>query len=192
MSSLPQVLRTTAGRNPDREAIIFGARTRTYREFADEVERMSSVFASLGMRKGDRVLLLAGNTDSFVIAAYSVLRVGAILVPVNPGSAAPELAYLLSNAEASFLIIVPAFSKLAREGTVSSNATVLCLGATDDYVNVDELVATSNLPHWWSGHRRRMTRCCSIPLAPQDARRAPSLTTIVLFGLGSTWQAYTA
>lgn len=146
MPSLSDVLRTTASRNPDGQALVFGARNWTYREFADEVERMASVLVDLGTRRGDRVLLLAGNSDRFVVAAYAILRAGAILVPVNPGSAPPELAYLLSDAGASVLIVAPELASLGRAGTADSKVTVLCLGEADGSVDLMALTSMATLP----------------------------------------------
>ena len=45
MPSIPDTLRTTAARCPDREALVFGARRRTYRELDQEVERARVVTA---------------------------------------------------------------------------------------------------------------------------------------------------
>ena len=89
MPSIPDTLRTTAARCPDREALVFGAVRRTYRELYQEVERTAAALAARGIAPGDRVLLISPNSDAFVIAAYAVLRTGAILVPGNPRNAPP-------------------------------------------------------------------------------------------------------
>src|SRR5690348_7954902 len=97
MPSIPDTLRTAAARCPDRDALVFGDRRRTFRELADEVEATAAALTAMGVRPGDRVLLISGNSDAFVIAAYAVLRAGAILVPGNPANAAPEIAHLIRD-----------------------------------------------------------------------------------------------
>jgi acyl-CoA synthetase (AMP-forming)/AMP-acid ligase II len=73
MPSIPDTLRTTAARCPDREALVFGGRRRTYRELYQEVERTAAALAARGIAAGDRVLLMSPNSDAFVIAAYAVI-----------------------------------------------------------------------------------------------------------------------
>jgi len=48
MPSIPDTLRTTAARCPDREALVFGGRRRTYRELHQEVERTAAALAAGG------------------------------------------------------------------------------------------------------------------------------------------------
>lgn len=116
MPSIPGMLQTTAARCPDREALVFAGRTRTYREFADDVEQAAAVLRDRGVQPGDRVLILGRNSDAYVIGVYAVLRAGAILVPANPLSARPELAYLLEDSGARVLLYDPQLAELARNG----------------------------------------------------------------------------
>jgi len=107
MPSITDTLRYTAARCPDREALVFGPRRMNYRELHDQVESVASVLAAQGLKPGDRALLMGGNSDVFVIAAYAVLRAGGILVPANPRSAPPELAHLLTDSGATVLLHTP-------------------------------------------------------------------------------------
>jgi len=86
MPSIPDTLRSTAARCPDREAVVCGQRWTSYREPAEQVESMASRLAAHGLEPGDRALLMSTITDTFVITAYAVLRTGALLVPANPRS----------------------------------------------------------------------------------------------------------
>jgi non-ribosomal peptide synthetase component F len=100
MPSIPDTLRRTAARCPDRDALVFGGRRSTYRKLHEEVERSAAAIAAHGIVLGDRVLLMGTNRDAFVIAVYAVLRTGAIPVPANPHSAPPELAHVLGDSGA--------------------------------------------------------------------------------------------
>ncbi|MCO1656412.1 class I adenylate-forming enzyme family protein [Pseudonocardia humida] len=116
MPTIPDTLRTTAARCPQREALVFGERRRSYRELHEEVERSAAALAAGGVRPGDRVLLMSTNSDAFVIAAYAVLRTGAILVPANPNNAPPELAHLITDSGATALLHAPALTAVVRAG----------------------------------------------------------------------------
>ncbi len=123
MPSIPDTLRTTAARCPDREALVFGAVRRTYRELSQEVERMAAALAALGTAPGDRVLLISPNSDAFVIATYAVLRTGAILVPGNPRNAPPEVAHLVTDSGAAVVLYAAELGEVVAQGVARSGAS---------------------------------------------------------------------
>jgi fatty-acyl-CoA synthase len=101
MPTIAGSLRSTANRVPEAEALLFGARTLTYRELDREVDSYAGALRDAGVGKGDRVCLMSGNTDLFVVAFYAVQRLGAVFVPVNPASAPPEVAHLVADSGAT-------------------------------------------------------------------------------------------
>jgi acyl-CoA synthetase (AMP-forming)/AMP-acid ligase II len=123
MPSIPDTLRTTAARCPDREALVFGAVRRTYRELYQEVERTAAALAARGIAPGDRVLLISPNSDAFVIATYAVLRTGAILVPGNPRNAPPEVAHLINDSGAAVVLFAPELGEVVAQGVSLSGAS---------------------------------------------------------------------
>jgi acyl-CoA synthetase (AMP-forming)/AMP-acid ligase II len=141
MPTIAGSLRSTARRVPDAEALQFGDRTLTYRELDQEVDRYAGVLRALGVVKGDRVCLMSGNSDLFVFAFYAVQRLGAILVPVNPASAPPEVAYLVEDAAAKALLVAPA---LVDRVPADCTAIVLTLGAAGQYADLVAAAATAD------------------------------------------------
>jgi fatty-acyl-CoA synthase len=104
MATIPGTLAVGALRHPDRVAVVFGERSYTYAGLDEAVNRAAHALSVAGLRKGDRMLLISGNSDRFIIAFYSALRLGALVVPVNPASAAPELLHILGDSGASLLV----------------------------------------------------------------------------------------
>ena len=131
MPSIPDTLRTSAARCPDREALVFGASRRSYRELYEEVERSAAALAARGVVPGDRVLLISPNSDAFVIAAYAVLRAGAILVPGNPRNAPPEVAHLVRDSGAMIVLYAPGLADVITRGVAASGATPQVLPLAD-------------------------------------------------------------
>lgn len=115
MATIAGTLRATARRVPHREALVFGDRRYTYAELDAQVDRVAGVLADQGLGKGDRIALMAVNSDRFVIAFYACHRLGAILVPINPASAAPELTYLLRDSGASVLVFDPVVADVVTQ-----------------------------------------------------------------------------
>lgn len=75
----------------DSVALISRNRTTTYGELRDQIDHLRGGLASIGVGRGDRVALLCGNGRHFVITYFAAVGLGAIAVPLNPLSPAPEL-----------------------------------------------------------------------------------------------------
>jgi long-chain acyl-CoA synthetase len=114
---LDRLLTEAAADHPERAAIIFGARVGsrlldkalTYRQLEDSVSRFAAALQSLGIKKGDRVAILAPNCPQFVIAFYGTLRAGGLAVPCNFLYAADEIEHQLNDAGAEVLLALSAF-----------------------------------------------------------------------------------
>lgn len=76
----------------DRVALILPDRDVTYGELGETVGSVRGGLAASGLVKGDRVLLIAGNSEIFVLTYIACLTAGLVTVPVNPLSPAAELA----------------------------------------------------------------------------------------------------
>jgi acyl-CoA synthetase (AMP-forming)/AMP-acid ligase II len=137
MPTIDSSLRSSAARVPERLALVFADRTYTYRELDAQVDRVAGVLSDRGVRKGDRLALLARNSDRFVITFYAAQRLGAIFVPVNPASAAPEIDYIVRDSGASLLVMDPGFERLV-DGVLPESVSRLALGPAD---RLDELLA---------------------------------------------------
>ena len=74
-------------------------RTYTYRELHDEVNRFRRRAASLGVGKGDRVLIYMPMVPEAVFAMLAIVRIGAIHSVVFGGFAAASLAARIDNAQ---------------------------------------------------------------------------------------------
>ena len=85
-------------------AFVCGDRTRTFKEFVDRCRRVGSVLDQLGVDSGDRVGLLAANSDIYAELYCGIPAAGRAIVPLNGRWAEPELAYALDDAGAKLLI----------------------------------------------------------------------------------------
>jgi acyl-CoA synthetase (AMP-forming)/AMP-acid ligase II len=136
MAHIIQMLERNARRTPEREALVYGERRLNYRQLDAEVNRTAWALQRRGLSKGERIGLISFNSDQFVLAYYAILKLGAIVVPINPRSAPPELAYQLTDCGASALLFDPAL-----EGTIQD-----ARAAVGDVVRL--YLATSPLPGW--------------------------------------------
>src|SRR3954471_10841499 len=103
--SLFSLLESAAGRFPDRPAIAWFGRHLSYAQLLREVERCSAMLAALGVRKGDRVVLIMPNSPPFTIAFYACMRIGAVAVGNNPVYSAREMEHQLRDADVNVVLV---------------------------------------------------------------------------------------
>ncbi|MGJ3255178.1 MAG: long-chain fatty acid--CoA ligase [Alcanivorax sp.] len=140
--SLPQTslytnLEVSALRYPHRDAINFYDSPITFAELKQQVDALAGYLQSLGVEKGDRVLLFMQNAPQFIISYYAILRANAIVVPVNPMNRAAELEHYLEDTEATVAIcgqeLLPAMAPVV--GMV--NLRHVIVAAYSDYLTRD-------------------------------------------------------
>ncbi len=95
---------TTAGRVPDRTALVDKSGRLTYGDLARAVESFASALRARGIAKGDRVAVFLPNVAQAAAAMYGILTAGAVFVPINPLTRPDKLALLLSDAGAVALV----------------------------------------------------------------------------------------
>lgn len=102
-----------AGMTPDRTAILHEGRVQSYRRLYERVNRLAAALRELGVRAGDRVAYLGPNHPCFVESMFAAGVLGAIFLPLNTRLAAPELAYIVTDAGADVLIWAPEMAQTA-------------------------------------------------------------------------------
>lgn len=98
------LLERQAGRAGDRVGLVFGTRSRSFAELARRSARAAHVLRSLGVGKGDRVALFAGNRAEWVDVFFAASKVGAVLVPVSARLRSEELGWILGHSRPSLLV----------------------------------------------------------------------------------------
>jgi fatty-acyl-CoA synthase len=105
------VLRETSARNPHRDALVFPQfdLRQNWREFDDEIDRVSRALLALGLEKGEHLALWATNWPQWVLLQFASARIGVVLVTINPAYRSHELAYVLKQSDAAALFLIDKF-----------------------------------------------------------------------------------
>lgn len=95
-----------AGRRPTKLAIhdLHTGRKLTYADLDARIGRLTAVLAAKGIKKGDRIALLAPNGTEYFELQFACGRLGAIMLPLNWRLTVPELEYILSDASPKLLV----------------------------------------------------------------------------------------
>ncbi len=89
---------------PQKTAYIFNGQSCSYAELDASITKFAAGLQSLGIKKGDHVALLLGNSPQFIISLYGVLRVGATAIPINPIYTPDEISYIVMNGDVKAVI----------------------------------------------------------------------------------------
>ena len=107
--SLPETtlwdnLDISARRFPNKDALIFLGTRLTYADLRKQAEKLAAYLQSVGVQKGDRVILNMQNCPQLVIAHFAILRANAVVVPVNPMNRSEELKHYITDPDARVAI----------------------------------------------------------------------------------------
>jgi len=98
--NLAHFLARSASVFPEDLAIVCGPNALSWASLEAAAGRVAHGLAARGIGRGDRVVLACPNLPDFVVAYYAVLKLGAILVPINILLKAGEIAYHLRDSGA--------------------------------------------------------------------------------------------
>ena len=97
-------LAASAGRWPDKVALVCGTHRLTYRDIDQAASLLAQALRRRGVNRGDRVATYLENSVEAVISIFGILRAGAAFVPIGPTVKADKLAYILQDCDAAALI----------------------------------------------------------------------------------------
>lgn len=156
--TLYEVVAATARRKPEAIAWDFFDTTSSYRGLIDAIDRCAGVFAALGLRRSDRILISMPTSPQGVIAFYAANRLGAVPALIHPLSAAPEITHYLDLSAARIALTLDAFYGPLAAATPKRPLERIVLARIGDYLS-----PLKKLGFWVAKGRK-------IPPVPADPR----------------------
>ena len=106
--TMGELLKETASRYPDREALVYPAASLrlTYSEFELKCRETAKGFMALGVKKGDHVSVWTTNIPQWVYLQISLGMIGAVLVTVNTNYKSSEVEYILRQSDSTTLVLI--------------------------------------------------------------------------------------
>lgn len=154
-------LNETAKAMGDKPAYVFMDQTSTYVELDGAVTKFASGLEKLGIKKGDHIALLLGNSPHYVIGLYGALRLGASVIPINPIYTADEIGYIVNNGDVKAVVaidlLVPMIEKMhmmlpqvehyiiCETGQASANNDITQLSVYPKMKSFSQIVASGDL-----------------------------------------------
>jgi len=92
----------------------------TYSELLEKARGLSESFAAIGMRRGDRLALIATNRVEWVVTYLAAARLGIVLVPLNTFFKPAEMEYALRQSRVRHVVVLDEFRKINFERLLSA------------------------------------------------------------------------
>jgi fatty-acyl-CoA synthase len=108
-------LRRAAQVFPHYEALVYGNRRYSYRDYHARVSRLASALVDMGVKPGDVVATLMPNIPAQAEAHFGIPATGAILNTINTRLEADTVGYIFSHGEAALVLVDTQFLPLAEE-----------------------------------------------------------------------------
>jgi fatty-acyl-CoA synthase len=129
LGSLPE---HAAARWGAREALYFAGHRVTFADLAAGVDRLARGLLHAGIGPGDKVALWMVNRPEFIETMFAVMKIGAVLVPINTRLRADDVAYILGQSDASTLVIAERSGPIDYLGMVRALLPSLRRGAVSE------------------------------------------------------------
>ncbi len=125
----------------DRVGVVDGDLRFTYSQFLERSLKFAGALRSLGVKPGDRVAVLAGNSHVLLAAHYAVPFAGAVLVALNTRVTAADMAYILKHAGCSVFIYDQEFAATATQAAKEIGPGLRAVRAGGDRDELEPLIA---------------------------------------------------
>jgi long-subunit acyl-CoA synthetase (AMP-forming) len=114
MRTLAEAFRRTVDEHADRVAVrtLHDEVSLTWAQLRDRADALSAKLAALGVRRGDTVALMLGNSPAFHIADLAAMTLGATPFSIYLTSSPEQVAYVIRDAGARVAIVEPPFAPL--------------------------------------------------------------------------------
>ena len=146
MTNFSEQVLAAAADAADRPAVKLDDAVLTYQLLDAAVARAAGLLRAKGVGPGDRVGLQLPNVPYFPIVYHGALRLGAVVVPMNPLLKAREVAFHLSDAGAQILVAWHDFADAVRPGSEEAGAELILVapGEFDELLGSSDAVAEVN------------------------------------------------
>lgn len=126
--NLPLRLAEIGRVSPEQEALVYYDQRLTYAQLNTMVNQLANGLLKLGIKPGDRILMALNNCPEFIISYFAIMRMRAVVVPVNNQYTSNEIGLIMRDSLPVAVItdakLAPVFTKLAAEIDVSRGIIV--------------------------------------------------------------------
>ena len=131
-----EIIQSNARNYPKKIAIFMDNRKIPNQKLKQDIDTFARFLEFSGIKKGDKVAMIIGNSIEFVVSFFAVTKIGAVAVPINNFLKKGEFEYILNDCDAKLLICAPEFAKETKK--LIQTTKVQKIVWTQEYDDLDE------------------------------------------------------
>ncbi len=131
-----EVMEANAKKAPKKTAIFMDDHKVTYLKLKQNIDTFARFLEFSGIKSGERVAMIVGNSEEFVISLFAITKIGAIAVPLNTFLKKEEFEYILNDCGARMLISSASFANETKN--LLNTTKIEKIVWTDKYPYLDE------------------------------------------------------
>src|SRR5262245_19611787 len=118
---------------PDARPTVFAGAELTFREIKSRSDRFATALHRLGIAHGDRVGIMLPNCPQYMIASFAILRLGAIVVNINPTYTAREVLQVAVDSGIRAVLTIDRLAPIWAEVRDRSSVEQVIVTALNEY-----------------------------------------------------------
>src|SRR5580765_2536935 len=189
VGSLPE---RAAERWGAREALYFKGQRWSFSDLSAGVDRLARGLIALGVRPGEKVALWMVNRPEFIEAMFAVIKIGAVLVPINTRLRTEDIAYILGQSDSAVLLIADRSGPVDYLGMVKELVPSLRAGTAREerFKHLRIVVSAGDERHaetlHWSGAHAAGHQVDAAALRARATAVDPDATAFFMYTSGTT------
>jgi len=190
--TIGSLLERAAERWGAREALYFKGRRWSFAELSAGVDRLARGLIALGVRPGEKVALWMVNRPEFIEAMFAVIKIGAVLVPVNTRLRTEDTAYILAQSDSAALLVADRSGPVDYLGMVRELLPSLRGGVVNEerFKHLRLVISTGEARHaetlHWTATQAAGDKVDAAALRARAAAVNPDATAFFMYTSGTT------
>jgi 2-furoate---CoA ligase len=127
-------------RSPHALAVVDGEQRLSYLDWYERIQRVAAGLATLGMRRGDHLLVVLQNRIEMATLHWACQFLGVIVTPLNWRAKADEVEYCAADAEARAVVCEPVSAAAVAGSSTAARLTRIGVGGADGTVQYEQLL----------------------------------------------------
>ena len=137
--TLGELLRRTAETHPVLSCIKYGSQSFNFRQVDQISDRVADGLLALGYRTGDRIGLLLPNIPQFIFTFFGILKMGGIVVAINPNYQLREIKNQVVTAGVSGLFILESHLPMTTDLSQSSSILKFIFSDLNESISITDV-----------------------------------------------------
>jgi acyl-CoA synthetase (AMP-forming)/AMP-acid ligase II len=146
VQSLGEIVRLNGKRVANEIAVVWHDVRLTHKELDTRTNALANVLLGKGIKKGDRVALIAANCNQFIEVHAACSKIGAILVPLNTMLQAAEVSHLLNHSEPKAVFVTKKFAETVAsiKGDLKTIVDYISIDGDEGFEDYETIVAAAS------------------------------------------------